>query len=161
MGDGCHIMDDLEMSTKIAKLIALLSSSHDGEIINAARALGRALKAEGKDWNDLAAAVQRGWPVPATQSPPARPASQQKAASTRTYRDGEYNELKDMVGELSEHARKNRRYMTIKDTNFIDDMKFRFEAYPDPMLTDAQIALIRVMYRRHVEGESKSRFRFS
>lgn len=38
-----------------AKLIVMLSSDNDGEVVSAARAIGRKLKADGKDWHWLAA----------------------------------------------------------------------------------------------------------
>ncbi len=43
--------------SKIRKLILLLGSSHDGEVVAAARALVRHLVAGGRDLHDLAAAV--------------------------------------------------------------------------------------------------------
>ena len=66
------------ISPKLGKLIALLSSDKDGEIVAAVRAIGRVLKDAGADWHDLANAVSRPLP-PATvnyrdapQRPPAR-----------------------------------------------------------------------------------------
>ncbi|RVJ23444.1 hypothetical protein [Sinorhizobium medicae] len=41
----------------LGKLVLLLSSDHDGEIVAAARALGRALKKMGKDWHWLAGLI--------------------------------------------------------------------------------------------------------
>jgi hypothetical protein len=40
---------------KLQKLILMLSSDQDGEVLNAARAIGRELKANGMDWHGLAA----------------------------------------------------------------------------------------------------------
>jgi hypothetical protein len=42
---------------KLHKLILLLSSDVDGEVLGAARAIGRALQADGRDWHDLANAL--------------------------------------------------------------------------------------------------------
>jgi hypothetical protein len=44
---------------KLAKLIPLLSSDKDGEVLATARAIERTLRAEGCDWHDLASAVTR------------------------------------------------------------------------------------------------------
>lgn len=44
------------MAGKLQKLILMLSSSHDGEVVAAARAIGKFLKADKKDWHWL---VQR------------------------------------------------------------------------------------------------------
>ena len=44
-------------SPMIGKLIPLLASDHDGEVLAAARAIGRMLASKGRDWHDLAAAI--------------------------------------------------------------------------------------------------------
>ena len=45
---------------KVTKLIKMLSSPNDGEVIAAARALQRTLASEGADIHDLAARVEGG-----------------------------------------------------------------------------------------------------
>ena len=42
---------------RLRKLVLLLSSDHDGEIVSAARAIGRTLKDAGADWHALANAI--------------------------------------------------------------------------------------------------------
>ena len=42
---------------RLGQLIRMLSSPHDGEIANAARAIGRVLEAERLDWHDLARGI--------------------------------------------------------------------------------------------------------
>jgi len=44
---------------KLGKLIGLFGSDQDGEVLGAVRAAGRALKANGLDWHDLATALER------------------------------------------------------------------------------------------------------
>jgi hypothetical protein len=41
----------------LGKLIPLLASNHDGEVVATARAIERLLKASGCDWHDLAATI--------------------------------------------------------------------------------------------------------
>lgn len=41
------------ITPKLGKLIPMLSSSHDGEVVAAARAIERTLKDAGRDWHDL------------------------------------------------------------------------------------------------------------
>jgi hypothetical protein len=41
----------------LGKLILLLASDHDGEIVAIARAIERSLKANSHDWHDLAASI--------------------------------------------------------------------------------------------------------
>jgi hypothetical protein len=49
----------MQMSERLAKLVLLLSSSNDGEVVAAARAVGRCLREMDKDWHDLAEAARR------------------------------------------------------------------------------------------------------
>jgi hypothetical protein len=49
----------MQMSERLAKLVLLLSSSNDGEVVAAARAVGRCLREMDKDWHDLANAARR------------------------------------------------------------------------------------------------------
>jgi hypothetical protein len=44
----------MNSAERLTKLVLMLSSSHDGEVVNAARAIGRALQDDGADWHDLA-----------------------------------------------------------------------------------------------------------
>lgn len=43
---------------ELAKLVPLLGSSSDGEVLAVVRAIGRKLKREGHDWHDLARVLQ-------------------------------------------------------------------------------------------------------
>lgn len=49
-----------DTASKLEKLILMLSSSHDGEVAGAARAIGRTLDAAGLDYHALAACVRTG-----------------------------------------------------------------------------------------------------
>jgi hypothetical protein len=66
---------------KIAKLIPLLASNHDGEVVATARAITRALKADKRDLHDLVKALEeasarRGYAAPARPDPkPSSPSS--------------------------------------------------------------------------------------
>jgi hypothetical protein len=48
----------VEVAPLVSKLIPRLASDHDGEVVATARAIGRVLKAAGRDWHDLASAIQ-------------------------------------------------------------------------------------------------------
>src|SRR5947207_2196578 len=50
------------LAPQLGKLVLLLSSSHDGEVVGAARAIDRVLRSNQLDWHDLARAICR--PVP-------------------------------------------------------------------------------------------------
>lgn len=45
---------DLRVSSRLKKLILMLSSPHQGEVASAAAAIDRTLRDEGADWHDLA-----------------------------------------------------------------------------------------------------------
>lgn len=55
---------------RVGQLVRLLGSDKDGEVVAAARALGRTLKAHGHDWHDLAEIAERHLARPTI---PARP----------------------------------------------------------------------------------------
>jgi len=42
-----------EIGPKLRKLLLMLSSERDGEVVNAARLIGRTLRGAGADWHDL------------------------------------------------------------------------------------------------------------
>jgi len=46
------------IAPRLRQLILLLSSSHPGEVANAAGAIGRTLRAAGSDWHALAEAIE-------------------------------------------------------------------------------------------------------
>jgi hypothetical protein len=62
----------LEMSTlapiadKLSKLVRMLTSDHDGEVVAAARSIDRTLRSAGLDIHVLAAAIERGGVASAT-----------------------------------------------------------------------------------------------
>jgi hypothetical protein len=71
---------------RIGKLIRLLSSPLDGEVVGAARALGRVLADQQADFHTLADCVERNWrgpistkPDPIFWNPPRRPEWQIRA----------------------------------------------------------------------------------
>jgi hypothetical protein len=51
-------------STKIAKLLPMLASDKDGEVVATVHAIGRTLKNAGSDWHALAAVLTNSAPAP-------------------------------------------------------------------------------------------------
>jgi hypothetical protein len=43
-----------QITERLRKLLLMLSSDRDGEVVAAARSIGRALRGNGSDWHDLA-----------------------------------------------------------------------------------------------------------
>src|SRR5262245_8641080 len=55
---------------RLRRLVLMLSSAHDGEIIAAAAAIGRTLAAAGLDWHALADTVTAAPPADGSARPP-------------------------------------------------------------------------------------------
>lgn len=48
----------MKLPSKILPLLPSLSSDQDGEVVAAARAIGRVLKANGQDWHDIVTVLE-------------------------------------------------------------------------------------------------------
>jgi hypothetical protein len=48
-----HVVPITQIAERLRKLVLLLSSDLDGEVVGAARAIDRALRSAGCDWHDL------------------------------------------------------------------------------------------------------------
>ncbi len=59
------------VAPKLGKLLPVLASNHDGEVVAAARAIGRTLQAAGLDFHALAGAVTSPAAAPSPQPQPA------------------------------------------------------------------------------------------
>jgi hypothetical protein len=151
------------MNKRMAAIIKMLSSTSDGEVVNAARMLGRMLKDNGKDWNDLGEYLSR-WnsfsvPDPSTVvAPPrhtttnsVRPGWERRATEQPVDRDL----VKSQIEELMEGwiAKLNR-----KDTNFIEGLSDRFELYGErTIISPAQAGLVQSLYTQYVENKGRRR----
>jgi hypothetical protein len=61
---GARMSSLAPMLPKLCPLIRMLGSSNDGEALNAARAIGRTLRSAGRDFHDLASALEAGDEAP-------------------------------------------------------------------------------------------------
>jgi hypothetical protein len=67
-------MGDLApIAPKLAKLLPMLATSHDGEVVATARAIGRTLQSAGLDWHSLAAAITTPPAVRTVEREPYKP----------------------------------------------------------------------------------------
>lgn len=127
--------------TQITKLIPMLSSDQDGEVVAAARAIGRTLKSNGFDWHDFAARF-------------AQPQAAQSSSSTYEDLRRSYEQQRDRTSSASgqrahaEAARDDADWYTAvsfcvnfgvftdKEYDFVHDMHRRIYAGETP--TDRQ-----------------------
>ena len=59
-----------DIATRLKKLLLMLSSEREGEVVNAARLIGSTLRGAGSDWHDLAAGLVAPVAPPARNPPP-------------------------------------------------------------------------------------------
>lgn len=152
------------MNKKMAAIIKMLSSAHDGEVVNAARALGAELARNGKDWNDLGSYLSR-WdgiaeaPAPPPKAPE-RPKAQTYSAGNgpswhRRSRDPDPVDRDDVAVKLSELDGYTRT-MGTADRNFIEGMLERFETYGDrAFCTPAQRDLIDRIHEKIITNKRR------
>ena len=72
---------------KLAKLIAVLSSDRDGEVVATVRAIGRTLQGAGADFHDLAKAATAEPAAARRASPPPPPPPPEDDATSMTWAD--------------------------------------------------------------------------
>jgi len=58
-------MADIGIAPKLTKLLPLLGSDKDGEVLATVSAIGRLLSTAHLDWHDLAALIEHGYATPA------------------------------------------------------------------------------------------------
>ena len=111
-------MGDLS-PVRLSKLIPVLGSDKDGEIIAAAAAISRCLDAAGRDWHDIAAATVRGWPVSAVVEPQTvilrdwqNLARKCQRAGIGTLTEAELDFLRNILGRHTEPSQKQWRWLT-------------------------------------------------
>jgi hypothetical protein len=73
------------VAERLKKLLLMLSSDRDGEVVNAARLIDSTLRTTGSDWHDLAGALTERGARPRPQRPP--PLRDESPANWREQRD--------------------------------------------------------------------------
>lgn len=114
---------------RLAKLLRMLSSNHDGEVLAAVRALDKALKAAGKSFNDLAEILSGK--VVFVEAP-------KEINASRHYRDA----CKWLLVQEG---------LTDKEESFIKDMERRFKFDIDFKPSPKQAAWFTLIVKRLAE----------
>ena len=100
------------LGEQIAKLIPMLSSTNDGEALAAVRAIGRKLKAAGRDWHWLAVEVAQLGAV--TAPAPARPRTRAPAEDEAEVAPSRYRRAADAAARATEREKPQSGWTTLK-----------------------------------------------
>lgn len=132
---------------KLVKFFLMLGSDQDGEVVAAARMMGRWLKQEGKDWHDLASHMgafgskSNGAGAFAFRPKPKPQARPQRGIT-----------IEDMVNELAGYDNSRKR-MTTGERAFIEKMHERFQTYGErAYLSDKQQQWITDLHMKYMKG---------
>jgi hypothetical protein len=146
----------------MSAIIKMLSSRHDGEVVNAARALGRILSKHGKDWNDLGSYLERWSEIAeAEPQPQPRPRPQPrpqtysggikqpawKRRSEKTNVDVDLELVRDQVEALKVHIQRMRK----NSADFIEELEMKFEQYGErTFVSPAQADYVNTLWGQFV-----------
>lgn len=125
---------------KLAKLIAVLSSDRDGEVVATVRAIGRTLKGAGADFHDLAKAATAE-PVAARRTAPPPPPPPEEEASSMTWAD------------CARWCRARAYRLSPKEAEFVRDMAHKLRFRTDEP-TERQGKWLRAIHARLLWGET-------
>jgi hypothetical protein len=143
------------VSEKLAKMVLMLSSSSDGEVVSAARAIGRLLVEQGRDWHDLADVVRAmetpspsisGFSMGGTARP-AYPGARQADTPPNGYMS---REVYDKFEALVLHVHR----MTSIEKRFMGQIAMRIAryGYERTFVTSKQVKWILDLHARYAGG---------
>lgn len=98
------------LAPRLKKLIPMLATDHDGEVVATVRAISRTLESAGLDLHDLVEALCKSTPAAYASAPPQNPEPAPPAS------------LRDIAIWLRTHA---THRMTYKEQTFVRDMASR------------------------------------
>ena len=113
---------------RLAPLIGKLGSPHDGEILAAARAIGRQLEPHGLGWNDLGRMLEAGPAAPVDADPE-----------------------RERWAEMADYCARRDALLTEKEADFIATM-VRVLRRPRARPTPKQAAWLQGIFDRLAEG---------
>ena len=102
---------------RLEKLLLMLSTDRDGEVLSAARAIGRTLQTAGSDWHDLAGSLIA--PAPNSQTKNARDDSNNNWRAMRTFCDKHSNFLSSREKEFIADIKHWRGALTHKQHHWL------------------------------------------
>ena len=134
----------------------MLSSSHAGEVANAAAAIDRHLRAEGRDWHWLVSRLDGA--SKGGETPTVVGLRQEVSRLQWQLREArrERDELREKMEEYRSWLRYADELLDVMSLNsveraFVKDMRTRFELNPAYEATDKQVTWFVNLYRTHVK----------
>ena len=155
------------MNDRMAALVKMLSSTHDGEVVNAARAIGKMLAAHGLDWNDLGTYLSRWSGIAEAPPPPPRaadirprpqtysggPSWKRRAAAAE---DVDTDLVNSKLSELGGYTHVMKR----QDRDFVESLIEKFDQYAErTFVSPAQRDWVDNLYRNFIENNRRGRRR--
>jgi hypothetical protein len=117
-----------QIAPRLKKLLLMLSSDRDGEVVNAARLIGSTLRDAGHDWHDLAGAL--------TESPPSKARPRRPPPRDPDPPDGDWRAMREFCLNHM-HLVRSREYEFLADLD-----RWHGE------LTEKQAAWLHAIYAR-------------
>jgi len=125
------------IAPKLTKLIPLLDSDKDGEVVATARAIGRALKQAGADFHDLADAIS--FTAPAQRSP-----KQPQPPRTPTW--AHVDNPQNFLGQI-----KTEPWLSAWESEFVTSIRAQLAGFMPREPSPKQRAVLDRLVRRAVE----------
>jgi hypothetical protein len=120
---------------RLKQLILMLSSDIDGEVVNAARAIGKQLKKEGMDWHGLAARLD---------VTPKKFDEEERTTTTGSHISTEDLHMMTILTHPNNFSK-----LTLAEQGFIRDMKSRIERYStQTFITPKQRNWLAAIYKK-------------
>lgn len=123
------------IAPRVKQLVLMLSSDQDGEVISAARALGRTLRAAGSDWHELADSLVSISPA---QRPPKSP--------PRTPTWAHVDNPQDFLDKI-----KTEPWLNPWESEFVTSIRAQLERFMPREPSPKQRAVLDRLVRRAVE----------
>lgn len=135
------------VAPKMAKLIPMLGTDQDGEIIATVRAIRRTLDGAGLDLHDLARALSGVSPRPEWTSPHSSEPSPRKPTRFSFSGVSSKKARAEIAGLLAEAE------LTDWEADFLTSIAEGLRVRPDRLLTPKQVRVLNGVWRRH-HGET-------
>lgn len=132
------------ITPKLAKIIPMLSSPNDGEVVNTARAIERTLKSAGLDWHDFAKALTALAMAPssAAPEPSPKPPRQDWESPRYTTAPPRWKSLRSGERIMAFDVMFSLDTLSAWEKEFARSIYPRLRARPETRFTDKQVSVL-------------------